>query len=240
MLFSRKCYFIIVFYFSFVSKGYSQVQIVSSVYDEIANIYSDALYDKEIYKPPFNVVNDFRPFFKNEGFSKATVRFKDINYFEILAVYNVFEDRLILKHSEAPGIPLLIVEPKDVPYFSIFGNSFEYLDIGIIEPGYFEIISSNKQFRVIKKHLKKKLKKTDAKIAYYDFKDKAVYYIKTSNAPYIKLKSIKTLIRVFPNFKSILLDIEDELKALKKEKSDYYIEQLLNRFENAINLRSKK
>ena len=232
---TTKAVYILLTVFAF-SKVYAQnppiYDLIYQEYEDSVDVFNSALYNGEVHQSKFNVINEYHPYFLQNSFKKIDLNYKGNVYLNIPVKYDVFLDRLLIKHSESNGSPIMVLYPDYIPRFSINNHDFEYIDNGLIASGYYEEICNNDVFKVIKKFIKKKYERTDSAVIYHEFKNKSEYFIQIKGSKFIKLKSEKTLINEFKNFKSSLVSLKEELKNLKKEKPDQYIEKLVKQLED--------
>ncbi len=115
---TTKAVYILLTVFAF-SKVYAQnppiYDLIYQEYEDSMDVFNSALYDGEVHQSKFNVINEYHPYFLQNSFKKIDLNYKGNVYLNIPVKYDVFLDRLLIKHSESNGSPILVLYSDYIP-----------------------------------------------------------------------------------------------------------------------------
>ncbi len=193
------------------------------------------------YVEKYMVIGDRHKFFMQPNFVKGSVKYEGQDYYDLDLKYDVFADELIVRHPGIIGSPLVQLFKERISRFQIEGHHF----IRVVDKtsnsdisGFVEVIREGRNLAFYKKHKKSILKKSAEGVVYYQFKDRWQYFI-GHNAGFFKIKTIKDINTLFPDYRKQLNDIGAKYKGLKKSDFENYIGSILTDFDNLLT-RSKQ
>lgn len=207
-------------------------------FDSMIDKTNSGVFNGFEYIERYRMLNEKHKFFISPNFTNGSVVYSNEPYYDLDLKYDVFEDQLILRHSDNPNFPTILLDKDKVSSFNIEGHEFQNLRFELkkenFESGFFEVLSNSGPIVLFKKNYKRILKKTNDHIRYYEFKSKNSYFFKHKEL-YYDLKSFNSLTNIFPEYKAQLKEIESELKELKKENTDAYYKSIIDELSSLIN-----
>jgi len=177
----------------------------------------------------FRVLNERHPFFKYTDFTLGSLVYDGQPYFEVELRYNVYQESLFTRNTEAIGTPPMRFDKHKVTQFTIDGHAFRNMgtgDTGDNRLGFLEVLLENDSLALYKRYTKKIFKRTDEKLVYYEFKDGHSYYVQYAKT-YFSLKKASELNAIFPEHKKSLKTIRDRHEDLRKTNPDSYMKSIL-------------
>lgn len=190
-----------------------------------SGIFKGVVYDKEV-----QVVNDKHQFFKSSDHLVGDIVVNNQPYFGQQLRYDVFNDLIIINNFEANGLPEIIVDKNKVSTFQIGNHVFKKVDSLSNKEAklssFVEVLLSNDTISLLKKHQKKKIKKTEDKLVSYKFKEHPKYFIRNDNH-YYEIKRVADLTALFPQHKKFIKEIQEMHSSLKKLDEDRYFKAIV-------------
>jgi len=206
-------------------------------FDSMIDKTNSGVFNGLEYIERYRMLNEKHKFFISPNFTNGSVVYSNEPYYDLDLKYDVFEDQLILRHSDNPNFPTILLDKDKVSSFNIEGHEFQNLRFELkkenFESGFFEVLSNSGPIVLFKKNYKRILKKTNDHIRYYEFKSKNSYFFKHKEL-YYDLKSFSSFTNIFPEYKAQLKEIESELKELKKENTDAYYKSIIDELSSLI------
>ena len=200
-------------------------------FDELVGVENTGLYLGTEYLINYRITEENYSFFESQNFLLGTVNYNRQTYFNQEIKYNIYEDEVIIKLQNNNGQTIMKLIKDKLDGFTI--NNHVFINIqGADEydtevSGFFEIITKNSFFTLYKKHRKRKIKKLDKRIIYYEYKDRKNQYYLFYNKIYINIKTKRDFSKIFPEFKKDLMDIRQNVKS--KSNQDILMISLSNR-----------
>jgi len=189
------------------------------------------IYKGVAYDEPFRVINERHQFFKERNFVLGSVIYDGLPYSHLQLKYDVYNDELLIRNSEAVGFPVMIFDKNKVANFSIKKYSFKKIDTVLAGEkklmGYFEVLLKTDSLVFYKKHSKKLLTRTDQKVVYHEFRDGYSYYLYFENN-YYRLKKVNDLGGIFPKYRKSLKTLRNRHASQRKSSPDIYMISILS------------
>lgn len=195
-------------------------------FDQMISPVNTDIFDGLAYTEQHRMLTDKHKFFMTANFSTGSLVYKGQPYYNLQLKYDLFQDQLLLRYSNKPNIPTVIVAKKDVSKFTLGDHTFINLAFETNKKqqtsGYFELLLENDRLRLLKKHRKRILRKMNDRIRYYEFKAQDSYYVRYQG-DYYQLKGVGTFAALFPEFKETLKRAEATHKSLQQQDKDLYL-----------------
>lgn len=222
MIFSRYSYLITLFFLFQGISAISQENNLSidfyNLHDSIVGKSNTGIYNGHLYVEKHRIINEKHKFFKDFNFTEGKVFYKNQMYGKVLLRYDVFEGRLIIRHSFDPSEPEIVLNKQSVLNFTLLGHQFKHLTLTIIDDDiiddYFEILVDNEDITLLKRYKKRIRSRTNERIKYHEFTDDYEYIVKLDGI-YNRIQNSKKLSRQFPNYADHLQNIESQLGVNK-------------------------
>jgi len=199
-------------------------------FDSLIDRTNSGIFSGLEYIEQYRMLNERHKYFMSPNFINGSVIFDSEPYYNLDLKYDVFEDQLILRHSDNPNFPTILLDKDKVSSFNIEGHEFQNLRFelkkGNFENGFFEVLSGSGPIVLYKKNYKRILKKTNDHIRYYEFKSKDSYFFKHQGL-YYDLRGLYSLSAIFPEYRTELKEIDNHMKELKKDNTDAYLKSLI-------------
>lgn len=213
-------------------KSWAQENVANSeayqVYDHFVGHTNSGVFDGVEYFEKHPVRNNKHKFFDSPKFQSGMLVYKLEPYFGVLLKYDAYEDALLARNTAVEGGTITLLDKHKISAFTISTHTFKNLNEstqkGEILDGFFEILYTNNQTLLFKKHRKKLVKKTENGV-YYEFKDNP-WYLLFYDGIYYKLKNENSLISIFDTSKKIKTHM-GALSDLKDQDYDSYLVALV-------------
>ena len=200
-------------------------------FDEIIGKSNSGIYIGIQYVEHYRTLNENHKFFINPNFSIGSVVYSDQPYYNLELKYDVFEDQLLLRNSDQPILPTIVLEKSKISSFDIEGHNFinfpnnqedEEAPIGFVET-----IVSNDSITCYQKHQKQLRTRLNDKIRYFEFKNKNSFYI-YYKGEYYQINPKSSMTSIFPDYKIEIKALESQYKNIKKEDQVSYLKSVLD------------
>ena len=206
-------------------------------FDGMIGKANSGIYFGKEYVEHYRMLNDKHKFFDNPNFSVGSVVYDDQPYFDVELKYDLFEDQLLIRFTGQSVSPTLVVYKDKVSGFSINGHKFENLKFDPSNDskpfGFLEVLLANDSIVLYEKHQKKIRTRMNERIQYFEFKSHNSYHLWYQDN-YFQINEKRSLVSIFPNFKTELRDIENQYKSLKKENPSAYLKAVLKDLYNNV------
>ncbi|MDO6491591.1 hypothetical protein Q4487_01685 [Cellulophaga sp. 3_MG-2023] len=233
--------------------SYGQLKLENDFVGSNVDLYS--WFDKEIGLEKTVIYNGFLDdgdgyFEKNRSFENTNRYYKQFEFFNgsivydkqlfnnVKIKYDVFEDELLinLKNSNNNLITIQPINNK-VDSFMLNSQYFVNIDNLTVEQGsyngYVELLLNNENFQFYKKHIKSRIEKRSNNKLLYQFSDRN-YNLLHYNKSLIKIKKIRNLSKIFPEYKSVIRKYSVNYKS-----NDSNIIDLLKKINLLMNKKTK-
>ena len=191
-------------------------------YDDVVGVENTGLYVGYEYKDQFRITEEDHKFFQSHDFLTGSLTSNGQTYYSQELKYNVFDDELIIKLKNKSGETIMQLIKNDLDGFSINDQHFyKFNNVtgdGSNISGFYEVIKKNKHLLLIKKHSKRKIKKLDKNVIYFEYKDRKPRYYIIQNGTSYELRSKNDFAGIFPEYKNEIREF------ISKSKSDMEIE----------------
>ena len=188
-------------------------------YDAIVGVENTGLYVGYEYKDQYRITEEYHKFFQSHDFLKGSLTYNGQTYYEQQLKYNVFEDELIIKLKNRGGETVMQLIKDELDGFSINGHQFhkfKNIEDNSDTSGFYEVLKNYPQFRLLKKHSKRRIKKLDKNVVYYEYKErKHLYFILYDNVSY-EVRSKKDFLNIFPEHKEELKNFNSKSKSAQE------------------------
>jgi len=187
-------------------------------YDGLVGVENTGLYVGFEYKDQYRITEEYHKFFQSHDFLTGSLEYSGQTYYSQELKYNVFDDELIIKLKNKSGETVMQLIKNDLDGFTINDHHFyKFNNVtgdGINSYRFFEVIKKNKHFLLIKKHSKRKIKKLDKNVIYFEYKDRKPRYYIIQNGTSHELRSKNDFASIFPEHKNEIREF------ISKSKSD--------------------
>lgn len=194
-----------------------------SSFDKTIGLQNTNLSYGVIFKENYRKLKGNHNFFFNDHFESGNITYREDSYFNVKMKYDLVDDVIILNIANKDQNISLIPEKELISKFSFYNLKFVYTK----EHGFLEEKTSNKNFSIYTKHIKKAKENRDRKYIYYTFKKqykKLLFY----KDQYYFIKSKKDFITIFPKNKKTITKFYKKNKFLLKNNFDHFIVKLIN------------
>mgnify|MGYP001827575124 CR=1 FL=1 len=185
-------------------------------YDGIVGVENAGLYVGYEYKDQYRITEEYHKFFQSHDFLIGSLTYNGETYYDQQLKYNVFEDELIIKLRNKGGETIMQLIKDDLNGFSINGHyfhRFNHIENDNDSFGFYEILRDYPQFKLLKKHSKRRIKKLDKNVIYYEYKErKHLYFIVYDNVSY-EVRSKKDFLNIFPEYKEEIKHFNSKSKS---------------------------
>ncbi|GAB5400201.1 MAG: hypothetical protein Aureis2KO_17860 [Aureisphaera sp.] len=204
-----------------------------SWYDGIVGIENTPLFNGVEYIEGYKTTRDNHKFFINQSFYEGTVEYDGQDYYGISLKYDIYEDELIANlESEAQKSLLQLIKSK-VTLFSFGGHTFINVTDANAKAkgieGYHERLGSNSLGTFYKKHRKRRVKKEDKRILYFEFFDTKSDYVVEMDGTYHWVNNKSDFYELFPNIKKELKSFLNSNDALRRSDKEQQLKALFNK-----------
>lgn len=198
-------------------------------FDDMIGQTNSGIFKGVAYSEEFRAINDEHQFFREPYFILGSVVYDGQPYFEVKLRYDVYNDQLSIKNEKLGRLPIMVLDKEKVAEFQIGPHQFKHLNENETREnisGFFEILLEKDSLSLFKKHRKKRFKRTDEEVLYYEFKDGYTYYLRQGLDVYA-LKKANDLNRVFPKYKKEVKALRNRYASLGKSDTDAYMKSIL-------------
>ncbi|SFW18554.1 hypothetical protein [Cellulophaga fucicola] len=232
---------------------YSQLDFENDFRNTNVDLYS--WFDKEVGLEKTVIYNGFLDdgdgyFEKDRSFENTNRYYKQFDFFDgsivydkqlfnnVKIKYDVFEDELLLNLKNSNN-NLITIQPinNKVDSFVLNSQYFVNIDNLTVEKGnykgYLKLLLDNENFQLYKKHLKSRIEKRSSNKLLYQFSDRE-YNLLHYKKSLIKIKNIRNLNKIFPEYKSVIREY-----SVKDKRSDSNIIDLLKKINLLMNKKAK-
>ena len=202
------------------------------VYDAITGNEDVGVFDGLFFTDPYKVINEYHRYYQKPNFIQGTVTYNKQPYFNLDIKYDLFEDRLLVRHVAIVGAPMVQLLTPFVADFIIGNQRFVNIRKWISDEeitGFVTVLSEHDNLVLVKKHRKKRLKKIKQNIAYYEFKENSLLFL-IHNRAVIPLRKEADLIGEFPDHKKQLKNLFAIHRMEKKKNKDQYFLKVISDF----------
>jgi hypothetical protein len=189
-------------------------------YDAIVGVENTGLYVGYEYKDQFRITEDFHKFFQSHDFITGNLTYNGQPYYDQQLKYNLFDDELIIKLRNKGGETIMQLIKDDLYGFSINGHQFVKFSNIEDDKGndaFYEVLRDHPSVKLLKRHSKRRIKKLDKNVIYYEYKDrKPLYFIVHENVSY-EVRSKKDFLNIFPEHKEEIRNLASGSKRAQEE-----------------------
>ena len=207
-------------------------------FDQQVGIENTSLMNGVIYREFYRTINDNVKFFQTDQWHTGSVKYTGQWYYNVQLKYDVFGDQLIVRQEDRLGGGALILFKDLVAEFRLDDKVFVNIDPGaneLIRPGYYELLASRENLRMLIKYRKKEFLRKDRKSAYHEFIDAKKSYVLNFDGNYYPIKVKKDVVKIFPGFKSALDSFYQDNKRLQNRDPDRFMIALVDRLSTLLN-----
>ncbi|MGI9547090.1 MAG: hypothetical protein ACR2MM_07630 [Flavobacteriaceae bacterium] len=208
-----------------------------SWFDRQVGIENTALYEGVVYKENYRTINDQIKFYKSAKWLSGSVVYSGQLFSNILLKYDVYADQLIIKQLDRLGGGAVILFKDKISSFTIDGTEFVHIKTSSINAsleGFYELLSSGSDKRLLGGHQKRNFLKKDRSFLYHEFKDLQKKYVLELGGEYYELKSKKDLIEVFPELKKEIDLFYKKNRRIRDKDTDTFMKTLFNRLDDLL------
>ena len=187
-------------------------------YDAMVGVENTGLYFGYEYNDQFRITEEYHKFFQSHDFLLGSLEYNGQTYFDQQLKYNVFDDELIIKLKNQSGETVMQLINDNLNGFSINEHQFHKFHNtdgeGSNTTGFYEILKTSKEFKLLKKYSKRKIKKLDRNVIYYECRDRKPQYSIIYKGVSYDLRSKKDFSSIFPEFKNEIKEFISKSKSV--------------------------
>ncbi len=190
-------------------------------YDDLVGVENTGLYIGFDNNDNYRITEDNHKFFVSYDFLVGSLDFNGQTYYNQELKYNVYDDELSIKLKNKQGETVMQLIRDKLTEFFLNGNHF--IKVNDVDndknsmSGFYEIAKENTSLILLKKYSKKKVKKLDRNIIYFEYKDNINQYYLFYNGVYHRIRSSRDFIKIFPENKN---EIKEFSNRTKKSSND--------------------
>ena len=218
---------------SIFSFGQNQEKNLYNWLDEKIGLENVNIHNGKQYHERFQPKTDKHSFFISSQFTNGNVFYNGEVYSNLSLKYDLFEQELIVqfqKNITSTGIAIQLFK-NNITSFDLHDTHFvkiESKDVkGLPVLGFYQEAFSNASLKLLVKHSKhkKEVPYLETMLVEYN-KNNHEYYIFYKNQ-YIKIKSKRNVINIFPSLKSQINTFYKKYTSLSKTDETLFLERLL-------------
>ncbi|MCK0109508.1 hypothetical protein MWU58_09400 [Flavobacteriaceae bacterium S0825] len=178
---------------------------------------------------------DSHKYYKSPYFVSGSINYLDQNYYNVLMMYNIFEDKVIIKFNEGKRTSIIQLMDNEVKSFSLLNTHFDRLKFND-NNGFFELIKVYSKFKLYKKHKKYTVAKTNtgkSTVRHEFVKAKDVFVIEYGTN-YSTIESKNDLYDLFPNIKREIKNMFNKDKEVQSAWRKKEMENVFKQIENLL------
>ena len=226
---------------SYAQKNNSDSQYLA-FFDSIVGNENTEFFNGKRYIEKLPTTEIDFPFFKTSKFLKGSIIYDNQQFYNLDLKYDLISDQLIAKLPNNNNFFLISLINERISSFTIDNNSFVNINDNeklksLGYKGYFQLIHDGNNLDLYIKHLKTVKKKIDKKVN-YSYKENNVHLIQF-DTDFYKIKSVKDIIKIFPEKKKDIRNYYNSFKSLQKSNPDLFYKNLIEfldgRISNIIN-----
>lgn len=177
-------------------------------FDAMVGIENTDLYNGTEYIEGYKTTRDKNRFFIRSEFFPGSVVYDEQAYHGIQLKYDIFDDQLIVSLQNQEQESVIQLNKADVSQFTLDGHLFKHLKFQQknIEqpPGYYEVVAIYPKLILYEKHRKKRWKKEDKRVVYFEFTDAKSDFLCAYKDSFLSLRSRNDVYELFPQYKKQL------------------------------------
>lgn len=231
----------LLFFFPFFMQGQEadRGEEIYTFFDEAVGLENTDLLNGLEYIEQHITINEKNKFLNSSRYLPGTIIYKGQPYYNINMNYNIYDDLLLVRIKKRGGDATFQLHNEKVNGFRINGKSF--INTGTGEEnaevnGFYEILSQDSNFTVLKKHQRVRNRRTDGSFVYFEFENKGSEYAYSENGNYHYIASRRQLSRNLPQLEDQIRAYYPSNRALLKADPDTF---MINLFRELSLSRSK-
>ncbi|WP_422348408.1 hypothetical protein [Flagellimonas sp.] len=197
-------------------------------FDKTTGIENTNLLEGTLTVAKYGTVDGTHKFYASNDYLKGHIVFDGETYFDVDMKYDLYEDELLLPLRSDAQVQLLKLVKERISEFVIDGRRF----LAVVHEGegqakvtsFYEVLSENPLFRLLKKHKKVGFANYKKNLVRYKFVSKNAYYV-NHGGHLTEIKNKKDILRIFPEAKSALN--KQSFDNLKKTNRDEYVIKMM-------------
>lgn len=213
--------------FSHVLFSQNSNKIAYEWFDNIVGQKNLDICAGERYLKNYRTLEGHHPFWGEDTFSKAEVRFNNQVYYDVPVKIDLYKDELIayfLTHIDK--YPIILLKDK-VTYFNIGQKKF----VRLKDYGYLELLAEASTSKLYKKHSKQRSHKVKNDLVHYRFKDRSFYKV-YHNGKYVNVTSKRDWRKLFPSQKKRIRTFYGKHRKMLKHNPDVFMTNLFTELTN--------
>lgn len=185
-------------------------------YDDLVGVENTGLYIGFDNSSNYRITEKNHQFFKSYDFLKGSLNYNGQRYYNQELKYSVYGDELLIRLKNKQGETVMQLIRDKLAGFSLNGNQFVKVndvdDDKSSMSGFYEILEKNTSMTLYKKYSKKKIKKLDRNIIYFEYKYQKNKYYLFYDGVYYNVRSSRDFIKIFPEYKNEIKEFSDRKK----------------------------
>lgn len=217
----------------------SSSEILNS-FDRAVGIQNTVLQQGIVFKENYRTLNDRTQYFLSPRFLKGSVSYAGQDFHGLQMKYDVYDDRILIKPSDAPGATTLELIKSWVQQFTINGRQFIHLDKvntgKQVLNGFYEKAMAGTTLSLYIKHNRKRIDRKDKKFLYYEFSIEESAYFLHLNEDYHKIDSKKDVLTLFPGYQNQITKFYRNNRNQKRNNPDLFYQLLTQYLDQELTL----
>ncbi|MCH9659315.1 MAG: hypothetical protein K0U54_00230 [Bacteroidetes bacterium] len=213
-------------------------------FDAQVGIENTSLFNGAEYIEGYKTTRNQHKFFIDQTLYSGEVSYDGQVYYNINLKFDIYEDELIASLENKNKKTLLQLIKNKVDYFIIKDHHFIRIDnpeaIAKDVDGFHEIVAKYDLGILYKKHKKRRVKKEDKRIVYFEFYDTKSEFVFRYNDDYYKTTTKNDIYTLFPSIKKELKEFLSNNAVLRRAPKEQQFKALLNKANQLENERKTK
>lgn len=217
----------LLLYFSGFSQNSTKDEIYSW-YDEQTGIENSTLFRGIEYVEVHRMINEKHKFFPSDEFQRGSLTYDGQSYHNVPLKFNIYDDLLVVNLQQEQRNSFFQLFSEKINDFQINNHKFRYLnpeDNSNIH-GFYEVISEEDDFKILKKHRRNMRDVRDKNVAYTEFITADPVYIFQHNNEFFDLNSRRDLFSEFPDYRNEIRGFYNKYRKLSRDNPDEFMKNL--------------
>lgn len=214
---------------------------IYSWYDNQIGIENSSLFRGIEYVEEHRMINEKHKFFKSNMFQSGVVTYDGQFFNDVILRFNVYDDVLVVNLLQGKRNSFFQLISSKVNSFQVNNHKFRFLNPSnsSINEGFYEVISEEGNFKIFKKHIKKRKEQNDKNLVYFEFIDKKPDYVFQFYQEYYELNNKRGLFLKFPDHKKKLKDFYKNYRDQFRNTPDIFMNNLSKEINTLTNKKTK-
>ncbi|WP_347925658.1 hypothetical protein [Pontimicrobium sp. SW4] len=178
---------------------------------------------------------DSHKYYTSPYFVEGNINYLNQDYYNVLMMYNIFEDNVIVKFNEGKRTSIIQLLSNEVKSFRLHNTHFERLKLKG-ESGFFELIDVYSAFKLYRKHSKYTIAKTNTRsnTVRHEFVKANDVFVIEYGTNYSTIETKKDLYDLFPNIKSKIKNLFNKDEGVQLAWRNKEMKHVFKQIENLL------